>query len=119
MTGETCRMPLTFADLLSHRPFRMVGRVVKAFRVGHETEDPTGGVADPGDIMQGAVGVFGKTALGRIPVGKGVTQGYLFVFDKALEGRRIGEKLTFPMPNGKLQVIQTLCKNARRSWIDL
>ena len=39
------------------------------FGVGHEAQDPAGGVADAGDVQQRAVGVMGKPALGQVPEG--------------------------------------------------
>src|SRR5438270_8194593 len=40
------------------RPCRMLGRVDVALRVRHEAENEAGGVANPGDVVDAAVGVF-------------------------------------------------------------
>ena len=48
----------------------MLGEVVIALGMGHESEDAARGVADAGNIQQGAVGIIRKPAFGPSPEGR-------------------------------------------------
>lgn len=50
--------PLGFADAAAG-PAGVLGGFNEPLRVGHEAEDSAGGVADAGDVVDGAVGVVG------------------------------------------------------------
>ena len=73
------------ALLLQAGPTGMVGPVVEGLGVRHEPEDPAGGIADAGDVHQGAVRVEGPSAIGRPAVRAAVMQDDLVVFPEPFE----------------------------------
>ncbi len=62
-----------FAQLFFAGPVGVVGGMVESLGMGHEAEDAAGGIADAGDVVEGAVGVVGECSLGRLAVGAGVS----------------------------------------------
>ena len=59
---------LSLCRLLLPRPVRVVRPVIKRLRMGHQAENTAGGVAYPGDVAQGAIGVERRALLCRCSV---------------------------------------------------
>ena len=82
------------------------------FGVGHEAQDPAGGVRDAGDVQQRPVGVMGKPAPGDVSRGAGVFQGDLAPVGQLRQDGAIGVKFPLPVADGQFQTVQPLSKHA-------
>ena len=74
-----------------------------SFRMGHETEYATRGVADPGNIRYRSIGIERKLAFGGFAVRHGILNGNLTVVLQFSQRVVIGKKLAFAVPDGKLR----------------
>ena len=74
--------------------------------VGHEAQDPAGGVADAGDVQERAVGVVREAPGGLGPVGGGVLQGDLALILDFREHFRGGEEFAFAVAYRQFQMVQ-------------
>ena len=100
------------------KPVGVVGGMVVGFWVGHQAEDTAGGVADTGDIGNGSVGIVGKPAGGRLPVGSGVLHGDLVRGFKPGDDIGPGIKFSFPMAHGQIDTLDAFRKDTWRAIVD-
>ena len=64
--GNLFHAPL--GHLTDTGPIGMVGPMVETFRVRHETEDPSGRIANTGDVHDRTIGIGRKGPLGKLSI---------------------------------------------------
>jgi hypothetical protein len=117
-TGIGCTPP-AFHPFPGPGPVRMVGPVVKGFRVGHQAKNPTGGITYPGNIIYGAVGVKRKLLFGRLTVRHGILNHDLVMIAKSLDNGIFGIKFAFTVPNREFYQSESPGKHTGGRGIDL
>jgi len=70
-------------------PTGMLGFVDESFRVGHEAQDPTGGIAEAGNMVGGTVGIYGEIA--EVAVFVHVAEGNMAFRFEPVQDFRMGE----------------------------
>jgi hypothetical protein len=88
-------------------PIRVIGGVIIAFRMGHQTEYTPAGVTDTGNVIDRPVGIEGKASLGRSAVWQGISQGYLIVFAQFRQRGFISKKFAFTVAHRKLRQVDS------------
>ena len=81
--------------------------------VGHEAQDPAGGVRDAGDVQQRAVGVVRESA--RRPRRPSAVAYFKAIWPRSLISASTsggGEKFPFAVADGQLQLVQPLGEDA-------
>ena len=116
-TGIEART-LPFQPLFSSGPIRMTGGVVKSFRMRHQSENPTGGITDTGNILNRSIGIIGELLLGRISVRHCILHRDLIGTEEPFDGVWVGIKFTFSVPHRQVYYVYAFGKNARRIIID-
>ena len=81
---------------------------------GISPKDAAGGITNPGNILQGPIGIEGEFPPGDFTVVTGVLQDDLIVFKQPVNCFIVGNEFAFPMPDRELEFIQTARKNAGR-----
>ena len=69
--------------------------------VGHQAQDPPGGVADAGDVHKGAVGIIREAAGGGVALRGGVLQGDLAPVPQLHQDLSGGVKFALAVADGE------------------
>ena len=92
-------------------PVGVVGWVDVSFGVGHETEDAAGRIAETGDVIGGAVGIYGEVA--ELTVFIDVAKGDLAVVLNLLQNGIVGKAdLSLGMGNRQINPLVGIDKDA-------
>src|SRR5437773_2659000 len=86
------------------RPARMLRGQYMAFGVRHQAQHPATGVAETGDVLLGAVGIYGIGT--RVALAIHVAKDHLAGLVQTLQDPRLsGNDIAFPMGDGQLKAL--------------